>query len=222
MKNRLYPEFIIVICVILFTSWSCTVESAIFPPTPTPFPTFTHTPTLTPSPTSTLTPTMTLTPTPVPEFVLAALQSSDFPPGVVAVPPPVKSDQNTLWFSYGLHDEIFFGFTSPLNSGGEISNFDTVMSNPRLFSSFLSLEFTKATVKNVMLYPGLDHFPDKSNGFTAKIVSGTDTFNADIFMIRKGRVGALVVGFYLDSATPSMSIKDLAIMVSNKMSQAVK
>jgi len=222
MKNRLYPKFIIVICIILFGSSSCIAKSAIFPPTSTPPPTFTQTSTLTPSPTSTSTPNPTLTSTPAPEFILAALQTSDFPSGVVEVPPPVKSDENSKWFSFGLRDEIFFGFTSSLNSGGEISNFDTVMSTPRMFSSFLSLEFTKATVTNVKLYSGLDTFPDKSNGYTAKIISGSDTFNADIFMIRKGRVGALVVGFYLDSATPSMSIEDLAIMVGNKMSQVVK
>jgi hypothetical protein len=222
MKNRPCPKFIIVICIILFTSWSCIAESAMFPPTPTPPPTFTQTSTLTPSPTSTLTPTVTPTSTPAPEFVLAALQASDFPPGAVAVPPPVESDPNTRWFSYALHDEIFFGFTSPFNSGDEIANFDTIMNNPRLLSSFLALEFSKATVKNVMLHPGLDDFPDRSNGFTAQILVGTDTFDADIFMIRKGRVGSLVVGFYLDSATPSMSLKDLAIMVSNRMSQAVQ
>lgn len=227
MKNRLYPKVIIAVCMILFATSGCVVP-AIFPPTVTPTPTSTSTPTLTPtvtftpSPTSTLTPTATLTPTPAPEFILAALQVSDFPSNAIEVPIPIHSGGNDKWFSYAFQGEIFFGFTAPLDSDRAIVNFDLVIGNAQLFSSFLALQFPKATIKNVKRYPGLDHFPDQSNAFTALFVAEKDTFKADIFVIRKGSVGSMVLGLYRDSATPSMSIEDLASMVSNKVSQAVK
>ncbi len=142
------------LCAVLFSSLNCSAISTFLPSTATPTATSTLAPTLTPSPTPTLMPTPT--PTPIPDYVLAKLQASDLPAGFFALPPPVRSDQSTIWFSYGYGDQIIFGMVSRVNPGEEQFNFDTVTSTPRLFSAFLALEFTNAKITDVKLYPGLN------------------------------------------------------------------
>jgi hypothetical protein len=66
--------------------------------------------------------------------------------------PPVRPDSNTKWFAYGYGDEIIFGFASPFHAESEQFNFDTIMANPRMLSSFLALEFRNAEIRDLELF----------------------------------------------------------------------
>jgi hypothetical protein len=175
-----------------------------------------RTPTLTPSPTATFVPTHT--PAPVPDYVQADLVLADLPPGFQAFPGLPTPDADTSSFSWGYSSGAIFGYTFHLSRLSDRYNWDAVLSNPSFFLKFLSLQFSSTDIKNLQPSPGLDHYGARSAGYTAL----WDMFAANIFAIRNGPVGMVVVTWYPKGDKPPLSLAQLAAIVDKRLSAAVK
>lgn len=208
---------------LLLSSLSCMAASALLPSTPTPTATETLTPTLTPSPTLTPTPTLIPTPTltPTPDFSSAELQLSDLPPGFSALAYPTGSaDPSLKWFEYGdsLPLQIIVGAVQPLKQNDQF-DFDTMIKNPDLLLQSINAGAGKTVIKNLKPLSGLDRFGDASNGFTGVTTSYGITLQVDIFIMRKGSTGVLLLSMYPRGEEPIVSIVDLATILNKRESQ---
>ena len=195
MRRPSAPMVFALISVSLLLSLNCMAASALFPPTPTPTYTPTQTPTATPPPTPTFTPTVTLTATP--DISSAQLELSDLPPGFRPLSFPTDADPNLKWFAYGDSSpfQVILGAVEPLGPDDQF-DFDALIENPDLLLQSINASAGTAAIKSLKPISGLDQFGDASNGFTGLTTSHGITLNADLFLMRKGRVGVFVISMY--------------------------
>jgi hypothetical protein len=217
--NRFAPWMIFLLVFPVLEA--CAAASSLFPPTPTPTRTPTTTPTSTPTRTPTPIPTATLTPTPVPDFVMAALQPADLPPGFVHIPDTSgTSDPRTYVYSYTNLGQFIFGFTTKVPVGDDQRGFDLVISKTDYFSVFLG-KVLGAKVTNVKPFPGLNTYGDMSNAYTGLTSDNQGVNRVDAFMERRKLTGELVVSWYPQDSTPLITLKELAAAVDKRLSAAV-
>jgi len=201
--------------VVLLLSVNCMAASALFTPTPTPTSTFTPTPTATP----TLLPTFTITPTP--DISSAELKLSDLPSGFTPLSPPANSDfPGMKWFEYGDPSpfQAILGAVTPLQQNDRFG-FDATIKNPDLLLQSVNARNNQAPIKSLKPVSGLDKFGDMSGGYTGLTARNGIKFDVDIFLMRKGSVGVLVVSMYLHEQGPVISIGDLASILDKRASQ---
>lgn len=216
----------IVLVIFALVSLGCSAVPLLQPtPTPTQTPTVTPspTPTFTPSPTPTLTPTFTPTPTPLPDIASIVPDLADLPEGFSEIQPVTTVEEGVVGYAFG-HEkslQIISGANMLLLKEETKSSMDVFVENPEVLFVFLGQGMGGASFQNIKPIAGMDTYGETSAGYTATTkISGIE-FRAEAWLMRKKNVGVVVLSMYPKGVQPTISIQQLAQILTQRVNALV-
>jgi hypothetical protein len=173
--------------------------------------------TATPIPTSTSEPT----PTPLPDLSSVVITLEDLPPGFEVIPSDELNLEEILGeegFASGSsfafiekeHAELIMGFSGPLLSKYEQSDFDQLLDYPDYLLDSIVRGMGTADILERKALPGLDNIGETSAGLTLAALQESVPMRVDVVLFRRDTIGAVAYVMYNDGTTPLVPISDIA------------
>ena len=163
-----------------------------------------------------------------PQAASATLEPADLPAGFEQVPPAnlglAVGDSvdigttvaSSFAFGHSEHFELLWGYTTMLPGQEEQLTFDSLLNQDDLVA-FLSAALAPEDVLEVLVLPVPSGVGDTSAGITAVFNTGGRQSRVDTLAFRQGKVGMLLFLAYGDGELPSISLDELAVILSERV-----
>jgi hypothetical protein len=182
--------------------------------------------TATPAPSATPRPRITSTPMPPPNMQSLALSVNDMPPGFVVNNDLGGSSDNTdmsisFAFSSQANYQAVAGYIILLPSRIEQTLLDEALNTEQaltaLMNSFIEGGSGDARVVEQHPLPGMESIGNSSAGFSVVYdISGVD-YRMEMIILRRNTFEVMLYNFYPDQMAPSITAKDMAIKLDNRI-----